>query len=236
MLTSDLSEVFAESGEPFRGYKLQPTHAGMSCATIFEVTRHHQLPPISPGAADRAADVCRRNCRALLARGYQRSDMSAVTRAAVYRLLATGPLPSARDAIEALRQPHAAKVSMEEMAALLRSCVDEGDPTEDACVTECLRRLREAGDGARPRQAALVRRADRAARARGDRLQRVEPQGGAAPQCAAATPAPVPEPEPEPEPVPEPVPALWPDGGTAEWLVPEGAEDKAERVLFLHGG
>ena len=26
------------------------------------------------------------------------------------------------------------------------------------------------------------------------------------------------------------------NGGTAEWLVPEGAEDKAERVLFLHGG
>lgn len=78
--------------------------------------------------------------------------MSAVAarRAAVYRLLATGPLPSARDAIEALRQPHAAKVSMEEMAALLRSCVDDptqGDPAEDACVTECLRRLREAGDG-----------------------------------------------------------------------------------------
>ena len=73
---------------------------------------------------------------------------AAARRAAVYRLLATGPLPSARDAIEALRQPHAAKVSMEEMAALLRSCVvAQGDPTEDACVTECLRRLREAGDG-----------------------------------------------------------------------------------------
>ena len=72
---------------------------------------------------------------------------AAARRAAVYRLLATGPLPSARDAIEAVRQPHAAKVSMEEMAALLRSCVDQGDPAEDACVTECLRRLREAGDG-----------------------------------------------------------------------------------------
>ena len=49
-------------------------------------------------------------------------------------------------------------------------------------------------------------------------------------------PEPKPESEPVPDPAPEPVPALSPGGGTAEWLVPEGAEDKAERVLFLHGG
>ena len=80
---------------------------------------------------------------------FVRMSAAAARRAAVYRLLATGPLPSARDASEALRQPHAAKVTMEEMAVLLQSCVDEGDPAEDACVTECLRRLREAGDGLR---------------------------------------------------------------------------------------
>ena len=73
---------------------------------------------------------------------------AAVRRAAVYRLLATGPLPSARDASEALHQPQTAKVTMQEMAALLRSCIDDQDDTaEDACVTECVRRLREAGDG-----------------------------------------------------------------------------------------
>ena len=69
----------------------------------------------------------------------------------MYRLLATGPLPSARDAIEALHQPQTAKVTMKEMAALLHSCVDDQGgghtPAEDACVTECVRRLREAGDG-----------------------------------------------------------------------------------------
>ena len=88
--------------------------------------------------------------RAVLASSrFVRMSAAAARRAAVYRLLATGPLPSARDASEALRQPHAAKVTMEEMAVLLQSCVDEGDPAEDACVTECLRRLREAGDGLR---------------------------------------------------------------------------------------
>ena len=135
---------------------------------------------------------------------------AAARRAAVYRLLATGPLPSARDASEALRQPHAAaKVTMEEMAVLLQSCVDQGNPAEDACVTECLRRLREAGDGGErdldKRLASGVRIVPLAPEATGFHAwsRKEEPHR---------------------------------NGGTAEWLVPEGAEDKAERVLFLHGG
>ena len=129
----------------------------------------------------------------------------------MYRLLATGPLPSARDAIEALRQPQTAKLTMKEMAALLRSCVDDqgGDPAEDACVTECVRRLREAGDGGEhhldKRLASGVRIVPLAPEATGFNAWRREEEPNRS-------------------------------GGTAEWLLPEGAEDKAERVLFLHGG
>ena len=136
---------------------------------------------------------------------------AAARRAAVYRLLATGPLPSARDAIEALHQPQTAKVTMKEMAALLRSCVDDqgGDPAEDACVTECVRRLREAGDGGErhldKRLASGVRIVPLAPEATGFNAWRREEEPNRS-------------------------------GGTAEWLLPEGAEDKAERVLFLHGG
>ena len=74
----------------------------------------------------------------------RRSRMLAL-RAALYRLLASGPLPPAPDAVEALRRTHS--VGTEEMAVLLRACIDPSDPAEDACITECIRRLRDAGDG-----------------------------------------------------------------------------------------
>ena len=60
--------------------------------------------------------------------------------AALYRLLPTGALPPAT--------PHAADASAEDMAALLQDCIDGPvSPEEDEVISECIRRLREAGDG-----------------------------------------------------------------------------------------
>ena len=68
--------------------------------------------------------------------------------AALYRLLPTGALPPDPAAVEALRQPHAADASAEDMAALLQDCIDgPASPEEDEVISECIRRLREAGDG-----------------------------------------------------------------------------------------